>query len=596
MKKSEIVKLAKQGHHQAIGLLLNHSLKAHGIQAIVGEHAGTLHILLEGQAAPAQETYGKMIHQGLQKLDITVIDKAHIYGRPAGNQAYAWKTIVSLKENTILDQSQLTLPPSQLSRSRSARPQPPRPAQPTATPKPSPVNPALKPGWGFWCGWMLVSILGSAIAFLSLYYFEGRIERSYGTAKVIVSWLTFISGGGIGLLVGWGQETVLRREFPNSHLWLIRTVVGTLISTTLGFFWSGYYRAVPTLPNAIMLWMLMVLPIVTCQWTLLRSKIINAWLWVVVPTIAGTAIGLTLNFALPSPFNLFDTVIITRWLFYAIGGGLMIWLLRDNANVVAPPAPSNPTTYRQILQRRSRFNHRFVLEWVGLTLAGWFAGRWLLAFLPFESVFATVGRISLRLLQGLPPAVFMPTYGIIIELPTVLSLLIWFGLISTLQWLTLRRRLTEAKDWLIYSFNALAIGSGAVLIIKAIAVLMQNWGNLGSAIIQPWLLPNTFELSLPGLIMAIPWGVSILAQAYFWQRHKFAVATWLAANLGACALVTLLPMLQDDFHLPAISPFVAVTLPALAIAWMAAYAHPTLPNRSPKAKSKSHENLTARLR
>lgn len=419
-----------------------------------------------------------------------------------------------------------------------------------------------------------MSLLGSAIAFLSLYYFESRIERSYGTTKVIVSLLTFIAGGGMGLLVGWGQETVLRREFPNSHLWIIRTAVGTLISTTLGFFWAGYYRAVPTWPNAVMFWLLMALPIVACQWTLLRPKIINAWLWLVVSPIATTAIGLTLNFALPDSFTLLDAVVMTRWLFYALSGGLMIWLLRDNANVVSPPTPSNQKTYRQILQQRSRFNYLFVLEWLGLTVAGWFAGQWLINFLSLAGITFAVGQILLAMLQGLPPAGFVFAQSLITDLPNVLSLAIWFGLVCVLQWLTLRRRLDDTKTWLMASFSALVISSVMVLLLKATASVVQNWEVPGNALVEPWPLPGFFTPSLPGLIMATLWGASILAQAHFWQRQKFSATAWLIANLGALTVVTLLPILQDDFHLLAVTPFVFLTLPAFAIAWMAAYAYP----------------------
>lgn len=571
MKKSEIVKLAKQGHHQAIALLLNHSLKARGIQATVGEHANTLHILLESQDTPSQATYSRAIHQGLQKLDIATINKAHIYGRAAGHPVFEWKTVVSLRgENAILDESQFTQPPS-------PPPTPSPAASPSLTSAPSTAGLAtqtLKPGWGFWCGWMMMSLLGSAIAFLSLYYFESRLDRSYGITKIIVSLLTFIAGSGMGLLVGWGQASVLRREFPNSHPWIIRTAVGTLISTTLGFFWAGYYRAVPTWPNAIMFWLLMGLPIVACQWTQLRQKIINAWLWLVVPSIATTAIGLTLNFALPDSFNLLDAVVITRWLFYAISGGLMIWLLRDNANVVAPPTPSSQTTCRQILQQRSRFNYLFVLEWLGLTVAGWFAGQWLINFLPLASIISTVGRVLLAMLQGLPPKAFVFTQSLLNDLPNVLSLVIWFGLAWVLQWLTLRRRLDDAKTWLTGSCSALAISSVAVLLLKATAFVVQNWEVPGNALAEPWPLPSFFEPSLPGLIMATLWGAGVLAQAHFWQRQKCAATSWLMANLGALTLVALLPISQDDLHLLAVTPFVALALPAFAIAWMVAYAYP----------------------
>ena len=203
MKKSELIKLAQAGHHQAISLLLNHSLKSHNIKATVGEHAGTLHILLESQSIPTQATYSEVIHQGLQKLAIASIDKAHIYGRATGNQAFAWKTIVSLRDNTILDQSQFTRFPSQFS-----SPQPPR-KQPSSTNQSNTIQRNIAPPrqsrWRFWVSWLMASLVSSAIAVVIVTLFSHHLNYVNGITQFTIAAFTFCTVSVTGALV-WRQR------------------------------------------------------------------------------------------------------------------------------------------------------------------------------------------------------------------------------------------------------------------------------------------------------------------------------------------------------------------------------------------------------
>ena len=203
MKKSELIKLAQAGHHQAIALLLNHSLKSHNVQATVGEHAGTLHILLESQSIPTQAIYSEVIQQGLQKLAIASIDKAHIYGRATGNQAFAWKTIVSLRDNTILDQSQFTRFPSQFSSPQPSQRQPSTTAQSNTTQ--SQIAPPRRSRRRFWVGWLMASLISSAIAVAIVNLFSHHLEFINGTAQFTIAAFTFCSVSATGVLV-WRQR------------------------------------------------------------------------------------------------------------------------------------------------------------------------------------------------------------------------------------------------------------------------------------------------------------------------------------------------------------------------------------------------------
>ncbi|RZM82213.1 hypothetical protein [Leptolyngbya iicbica] len=193
MKKSELIKLAQQGHPQAIALLLNHSLQSQNIQATVGEHAGTLHIVLESQPPPAQATYSKAVHQGLQKLAIAAIDKAHIYGRTTGHREFAWKTVVSLRENTVIDQSQFTLSPS-----RFTSPEP-SPNKLSTPPRRPPQQPQFR--WQFWISWLLLSLGSSAIAFTVVGIFSRYLKPHDTLTQRAMAALTLCIVGSIGLLI-----------------------------------------------------------------------------------------------------------------------------------------------------------------------------------------------------------------------------------------------------------------------------------------------------------------------------------------------------------------------------------------------------------
>jgi len=193
MKKSELIKLAQQGHPQAIALLLNHDLQSHDIQATVGEHAGTLHILLESQKIPPQETYGKIIYQGLQKLAIATIDKAHIYGRTTGDREFAWKTVVSLREQTILDQSQVSLSSSRFSSLEPVQKQHPNPQSVLRQKQPR--------GWRFCIGWLIVSLGSSAIVFTIFEVIKQPLEPDNSLPQLAIASLTFCAVSSAGLLV-----------------------------------------------------------------------------------------------------------------------------------------------------------------------------------------------------------------------------------------------------------------------------------------------------------------------------------------------------------------------------------------------------------
>ncbi|MEM6521287.1 MAG: hypothetical protein AAF722_18375 [Cyanobacteria bacterium P01_C01_bin.70] len=565
MKRSEVLKYAQQGNPQAIALLLNHALKPQGIQTTVSLQAGTLHILLEGHEPPAQATYAAVVEQGLQKLQIAAIAKAHLYSRAVGTQVFAWKRVVPLQANpfsTAVDQNAVDQTATQA---------------PTPLQRPSPRAEAqpgeLQPGWGFWCGWLVMSLVGSAIAFIAMYYFASRLDRGFAITKVLLALLTFLSAGSIGLFVGLGQWAIFRREARWSHAWITRTATGTFISTVIGTFFGWYYQAVPTLPNGIMFWLLMVLPIVAFQWILLRQKLINALLWLVVPSVLCPLLGLAINFTLPAPFNMLDTVIIIHWMFYGLGGELMIWLLHQNGLIDPELQPKNTETYRLVSRRRYQFNHWFVLEWIGLTLMGWFVGRWLVTTIPLEPGLSALGIWLLQQLQGLPSALLMFTYSITVDLPNIVSLIAWLVIVNALQFVVLRQRLDRAVGWLVRSLLGASVGGIAILTFRATALLINNRASIGNVIVEPWELPWLVDESLSGLIMAGIWGTAVLAQLPFWQRRQFPVIGWLVANVGVLVFVILFSGLREDLHLLTIAPFIALMLPPLAISWMAAYSY-----------------------
>lgn len=90
--------LAQQGDPKAIEAAINHSLKPRGITAEVMRDNGCLHVMMEGDQVPAnQSSLVSFVRNGMAKLNIESIYKLKIYGRKFGADLPAWEDEVFLK-------------------------------------------------------------------------------------------------------------------------------------------------------------------------------------------------------------------------------------------------------------------------------------------------------------------------------------------------------------------------------------------------------------------------------------------------------------------------------------------------------------------
>nr|WP_199330756.1 CapA family protein [Microcoleus sp. FACHB-68] len=85
--------LAKQGDPDILAFLINQALRNQGIQATVTRKHHCLHILLEADRVPAQQTCVQFLHNGLNHLNIKSITTVQVYGRQIGGQPVWTQTI-----------------------------------------------------------------------------------------------------------------------------------------------------------------------------------------------------------------------------------------------------------------------------------------------------------------------------------------------------------------------------------------------------------------------------------------------------------------------------------------------------------------------
>jgi hypothetical protein len=90
--------LAQQGDPKAIEAAINHSLKPRGITAEVMRDNGCLHVMMEGDQVPDnQSSLVTFIRNGMVKLNVESIYKLKIYGRKFGADLSAWEDEILLK-------------------------------------------------------------------------------------------------------------------------------------------------------------------------------------------------------------------------------------------------------------------------------------------------------------------------------------------------------------------------------------------------------------------------------------------------------------------------------------------------------------------
>ncbi|MGB3533671.1 MAG: hypothetical protein WBA13_09140 [Microcoleaceae cyanobacterium] len=90
--------LVQQGDPKAIEAAINHSLKPRGITAEVMRDNGCLHVMMEGDQVPDnQSSLVTFVRNGMAKLNIESIYKLKVYGRQFGADLPTWEDEILLK-------------------------------------------------------------------------------------------------------------------------------------------------------------------------------------------------------------------------------------------------------------------------------------------------------------------------------------------------------------------------------------------------------------------------------------------------------------------------------------------------------------------
>lgn len=95
MGQPTLFELARQGNLEAIALLINRSLQPHSITAKLIRHESCLKILLEGAEVPPQ-SIAKSLQKGIEKLEISTIDRLEIHGKQSDTHTLTWTKTVQL--------------------------------------------------------------------------------------------------------------------------------------------------------------------------------------------------------------------------------------------------------------------------------------------------------------------------------------------------------------------------------------------------------------------------------------------------------------------------------------------------------------------
>lgn len=97
MNQQEILTAAKQGHPQAIALILNHAFSKQGIRAKTQRKGDRFLVLLEADPVPDAQTYCRLLRNCMLRLNPASVRSVYIYGRQAGHEKLVWGRKLSLQ-------------------------------------------------------------------------------------------------------------------------------------------------------------------------------------------------------------------------------------------------------------------------------------------------------------------------------------------------------------------------------------------------------------------------------------------------------------------------------------------------------------------
>ncbi|MDY6807091.1 MAG: hypothetical protein SXA11_25225 [Cyanobacteriota bacterium] len=92
--QQKIIELAKQGNPKAIASILNQEIKPTGVSTIAGWKGDILHIILESDQVPNQQSFAPFVEQKIISLKSESLKNVKIHGRQSGNKSVAWTKVV----------------------------------------------------------------------------------------------------------------------------------------------------------------------------------------------------------------------------------------------------------------------------------------------------------------------------------------------------------------------------------------------------------------------------------------------------------------------------------------------------------------------
>lgn len=92
--QQKIIELAKQGNPKAIASIVNQEVKPTGVSTIAGWKGQFLHIILESDEVPNEQSFAPFVEEKIISLKSDSLKNVKIHGRQSGNKSVAWTKVV----------------------------------------------------------------------------------------------------------------------------------------------------------------------------------------------------------------------------------------------------------------------------------------------------------------------------------------------------------------------------------------------------------------------------------------------------------------------------------------------------------------------
>ncbi|NES99390.1 MAG: hypothetical protein F6K61_02225 [Sphaerospermopsis sp. SIO1G1] len=552
MTNSNLMEQARQGNPEAIATLLNRSLLSQNIQARVRRQQTQLLVLLNSPDTIDQAIIVPRILQGLQRLGVQGIESVQIAAQQTGSTRILWRTQAALSMTDISEPSAIPQQPSpmaeadELSAATASITSDGSPPDLVITDLAGTPDPLLLPGWSFWCGWVVLSVLGMAIA---AFWSSDRgilMVKGYSLFYWLIS-------GWPSILTGIGQGIALRLEVNWSKQWVQATAIGALANSLLHVLllvvpsqWK-WFNTLPWFPVLLLIMLAVETPMILAQWYVLRRYLAQADLW--LKTMLGWTVVQIMIRGRFFELTQLGGITINRWWLLAVvnlmvSGGVMLYLLRQSSPESLKLNQFTDAMTRQLLaQQRTHVNGLLLLEWSGWTLLGWVASG---------------------VVAGILSAL---TFG----LSGLFSLGILVSTCAALQQIALKGRMDNSGKWFKHTLKAAIAGTIIALIPSLIFGGLAFNAIMSSSHPTAGLWSFVATLGIGFLFFSLTWFGVIAIQSRFLQQQGYHLSWWIGTHLAiALAILVNRPWQELGYLLPGIV-FWMVLMPSAVMVWLLGY-------------------------